>query len=158
MKSISRRKAVLGGVALCSVAGISRAAFANGDDFFGADEVPGKPIFVYFGTVKSDTGKYLDGVEVTMTITEPPMVLVVYTDILGRFRTLDAGRTLSDMGYTTEINSKNFKVGVATGGYRQIRQLNRAPANAKPGAAYEMNFIMTKDESMPEPPARLNID
>ena len=156
MKSISRRSALLGGVALCAGGGLSGAAFANGDDFFGADEVPGKPIFVYFGTVKSDTGKYLDGVEVTMEIADPPMTLVVYSDILGRFRTLDAGRTLTDMGY--EVNAKNFKVSVAAGGYRQIRQLNRAPANAKPGAAYEMNFIMTKDESMPEPPARLNID
>lgn len=156
MKSISRRKALLGGVALCTVAGLARTAFANGDDFFGADEIPGKPIFLYFGTVKSDEGKYLEGVEVTLEIADPPMSLVTYSDILGRFRTLDAGRTLTDMGY--EVNPKQITVSVARGGFRQIRRLSRAPANAKIGNAYEMNFVMTKDETMPDPPARLNID
>lgn len=156
MKSVSRRQVLQGGVVLCAVAGLSPAAFANGDDFFGADEVPGKPVFVYYGTIKSDDGKYLEGTEVTLEIADPPMTLVTYSDVLGRFRTLDAGRTLTDMGYGVEAS--NLTVNVAREGYRQVRRLNRAPANPKVGAAYEMNFIMTKDPTMPAPPARLGID
>ena len=49
MKPISRRKALFGGVAMCAAAGFADTAFANGDEFFGAEEIPGETQFVYFG-------------------------------------------------------------------------------------------------------------
>lgn len=151
MQSISRRKALLGGATLCAVAAVSRSALANGDEFFGADEIPGKPVFVYFGTIRSTEGKYLNAVEVTLEIAEPPMTLVSYSDVLGRFRTMDAGRTITDMGY--EVDPKNFTVTIAREGFKEVRRLNRAPMNAKPGAAYEINFTMGPDTSPPPPAA-----
>ena len=152
MKPVSRRKALISGVALCAATGISaggfsKAALANGEQFFGAEEVPGHPVFVYFGTVKSEGGKYLEATEVTLKITDPPMTFTAYTDILGRFRTLDAGRTLTDLGY--EVVPANFVVTVARDGYVQTRRMNRAPANAKEGA-FEINFVMGVDKSEPK--------
>ena len=154
MQSVSRRKALFGGVAVCAITALSRTAFANGDEFFGADEIPGRPVFVYFGTIRSDDGKYLNAVEVTLEIADPPMTLVSYSDVLGRFRTMDAGRTVADMGY--EVEAQNFKVSVAREGYREVRRLSRAPVKAKPGAAYEIDFIMTADPSQPGSGARAN--
>ena len=83
--------------------------------------------------------------EVTLEIIDPPMTLVTYSDILGRFRTADVGRTVADMGY--DVEAKNFSVSVALEGYREIRHLKRYPVNAKPGAAYEVDFVMTADPS-----------
>jgi len=147
MKPVSRRKALISGVALCAAAGLSKAALANGEEFFGAEEIPGHPVFVYFGTVKSEDGKYLEATEVTLKVTDPPMTFTSYTDILGRFRTLDAGRTLTDLGY--EVVPSNFVVSVARDGYVQTRRMNRAPANAKEGA-FEINFVMAPDKSEPK--------
>jgi len=144
MKPVSRIAGLICGVALCAAVGLSGTAFANGDEFFGAEEIPGEPVFVYFGTVKSDDGKYLEATEVTLKVSDPPMTFVVYTDILGRFRTLDAGRALSDLGY--EVDPSTYDVTVAREGYVQTRRMNRAPANAKEGA-YEINFIMSVDKN-----------
>ena len=149
MKPVSRRKALIGGVAISAAAALpavtggSKAALANGEEFFGAEEIPGHPVFVYFGTVKSEDGKYLEAAEVMLKVQDPPMTFTTFTDILGRFRTLDAGRTLTDLGYTYDGTS-NFVMSVTRDGWVQTRRMNRAPAHAKEGA-YEINFIMAPD-------------
>ncbi len=147
MKPISRRKALVGGAAICATAGLSRSVLANGDEFFGAEEIPGQTEFVYFGSVKDENGKYLDAVEVTFNITEPPLTYVSYTDILGRFRTLDAGRAIVDLGF--EVDTSNFEISVARDGYKQVRKMNRSPVRAKKGA-FEVNFVMAVDKEGPK--------
>lgn len=147
MKPISRRKALAGGVALCVAAGLSRNVLANGDEFFGAEEIPGQTEFVYFGSVKDDKGDYLDAVEVTLNIAEPPLTYVSYTDVLGRFRTLDAGRAIVDLGF--EVDARTFEISVARDGYKQVRRMNRSPARAKKGA-FEINFVMAIDKDAPK--------
>ncbi len=142
MKPISRRKALVGGVALVAAAGVGGRAFANGDEFFGAEEIPGQTEFVYFGSVKDEKGGYLDAVEVTFSISEPPLTYVSYTDVLGRYRTLDAGRAIVDLGY--EVDTSKFELNVARDGYMQTRRMNRSPSRAKKGA-FEINFVMEKD-------------
>lgn len=147
MKPISRRKALVGGAALCAVAGVSRHALANGDEFFGAEEIPGQTEFVYFGSVKDEKGDYLDAVEVTFNITEPPLTYVSYTDVIGRFRTLDAGRAIVDLGF--EVDPRNFEITVARDGYKQVRRMNRSPVRAKKGA-FEISFVMAIDKDAPK--------
>lgn len=142
MKSISRRKALVGVAALVATASVGRNALANGDEFFGAEEIIGQTEYVYFGSVKDEKGNYLDAVEVTFNISEPPLTYVSYTDILGRFRTLDAGRAIVDLGY--EVDTTKFQLNVARDGYMRTRRMNRSPLRAKKGA-FEINFVMEKD-------------
>jgi len=142
MKFISKRKALVGAAMLVAAASLAPNAFANGDEFFGAEEIPGHTEFVYFGSVKDEAGNYLDAVEVTLHVAEPPLTYVAYTDIIGRFRTLDVGRAIVDLGY--EVDTRNFQVHVARDGYKQVRMMNRAPLRAKKGA-FEINFVMAKD-------------
>jgi len=149
MRPISRRTALINGAALAAtglaVGSHTKAALANGEEFFGAEEIPGHPLFVYFGTVKSEDGKYLEAAEVMLKVVDPPMTFTTFTDILGRFRTLDAGRTLTDLGYEYDGTS-DFVMSVTRDGYVQTRRMNRAPAHAKEGA-YEINFVMAVDKT-----------
>lgn len=139
MKPISRRKALAGGVALAAAAGASGTALANGDEFFGAEEIPGETQFVFFGSVKDEQGKYLDGVEVVLDVLDPPLTYIAYTDVIGRFRTLDAGRVMVDLGY--DIDPSKLKLSVSLPGYVQTRRLSRVPTRAVKGA-FEINFVM----------------
>lgn len=141
MKPISRRKALISGAALCAAGSLSRDVFANGDEFFGAEEIPGQTEFVYFGSVKDEKGKYLDNVEVTLIVSDPPLTYLAYTDVLGRYRTLDAGRALLDLGY--EPDPQLMTLSVARIGYAQTRRMNRSPTRAKKGA-FEVNFVMSQ--------------
>jgi hypothetical protein len=43
---------------------LGRPAWSNGDMFFRSTEIPGKPQFVVFGSVKDDRGRYLDNATV----------------------------------------------------------------------------------------------
>ncbi len=141
MKPISRRKAIAGGVALCAAASVGREALANGDEFFGAEEIPGETQFVFFGSVKDEDGNYLDGVEVVLDVLDPPLTYIAYTDVIGRFRTLDAGRVMVDLGY--DIDPSKLKLSVTLPGYVQTRKLSRVPTRATKGA-YEISFVMKK--------------
>jgi hypothetical protein len=138
MKKYSARLALFVGMSLY-VTMSGRAAIANGDSFFGAEEIPGQTEFVYFGSVKDTDGNYLEGVEVTLDVADPPLTYVAYTDVIGRFRTLDAGRAVVDLGY--EVDTSKFSLYVARDGYKQVRKLDRTPRRAKKGA-YEVNFVM----------------
>ena len=142
MKPVSRRKSLADAVALCVCAGVSRSAFADGDDFFGALEIPGDPEFVYFGSVKDSQGNVLEGVEVMLEVSEPLLAWVSFTNFMGRYRTVDAGRAVVDLGY--EVDVSKLTVTVALDGYTMVRRINRAPARAKKGA-YELNFVMAPD-------------
>jgi hypothetical protein len=142
MKTFSRRTALFGGAALCAVAVSGRAALANGDVFFEAEEIPGQTEFVYFGSVKDDDGNYLEGAIVTTVVKEPQLTYDAYTNVLGRYRTLDVGRAVVDLGF--EIDPKIFDVTVTLPGYTQVRRFNRGRAGQNKGAV-ELNFVMKKN-------------
>lgn len=142
MKSFSIRLALFASIGMLAAAGLGREALANGDEFFGAEEIPGQTEFVYFGSVKDAEGNYLDAVEVTLNVSEPPLTYVAYTDVIGRFRTLDAGRAIVDLGY--EVDTTKFSLSVARDGFKQVRKLDRTPRRAKKGA-FEVNFVMDVD-------------
>lgn len=143
MSSFSRRKLLTGGAALIAAAGLSRTALANGDVFFEAEEIPGQTEFVYFGSVKDEGGDYLDGATVTIDVSDPHLTYDAYTNVLGRYRTLDVGRAIVDLGF--EVDPSKVTVTVYKRGYTMTRRLDRRPVRAKKGA-FEMNFVMAKDK------------
>ena len=141
MKALSRRKALLGGAALCAASAAGKSVLANGDVFFEAEEIPGQTEFVYFGSVKDEDGKYLDGATVSTTVTDPHLTYDAYTNVLGRYRTLDVGRVVVDLGFP--VDSSKFELTVFMPGYTMVRRLNRGRAGQNKGAV-EVNFIMAK--------------
>jgi hypothetical protein len=131
------------GAAFAAVVAAGRTALANGDVFFEAEEIPGKTEFVYFGSVKDEDGNFLDNVTVTIDVSDPHLTYDAYTTVLGRYRTLDVGRAVIDLGY--ELDPKKVTVTAFKRGYTVTRKMDRRPARASKGA-FEMNFIMKKDE------------
>lgn len=118
-------------------------ARANGDDFFAVQEVPGNPEYVVFGSVKDDRGNYLTSAVVTVEVAEPVLIYQATTNILGRFRSVDVGRAIIDLGY--DIDPAQIKVTVAAPGYVVARRLNRSSSRRVRGA-FEIDFVMRKNE------------
>lgn len=146
MTLFTRRKVLGLGAVLSAVVAVSSTALANGDVFFEAEEIPGQTEFVYFGSVKDEAGNYLDNATVTIDVSDPHLTYDAYTNILGRFRTLDVGRAVVDLGF--EVDPKTVTMSVYKPGYKLARTMDRRPARAKKGA-FEVNFIMAKDTSPP---------
>lgn len=143
MSSFTRRKLLAGGAALVAAAGLTRSALANGDVFFEAEEIPGQTEFVYFGSVKDEDGNYLDGATVTTDVSDPHLTYDAYTNVLGRYRSLDVGRAVIDLGF--EVDPSKITVTVFKRGYTMVRRMNRGSPRRKKGA-FEMNFVMAKDK------------
>jgi hypothetical protein len=141
MTDFSRRKLVGIGAAVAAAA-VTPKAFANGDVFFEAEEIPGKTEFVYFGAVRDEEGNYLDGATVTIDVSEPHLTYDAYTNILGRYRTLDVGRAIVDLGF--EVDPSKVTVTAYKQGFKMTRRMDRRPGRAKKGA-YEMNFVMARE-------------
>jgi hypothetical protein len=117
-------------------------ARADGDDFFIPEEVAGKPEYVVFGSVKDDRGNYISAAVVTVEVEEPVLIYEATTNILGRFRTVDVGRAISDLGY--DVDPSRIKVSVSAPGYVLMRRLNRNSPRRTHGAV-EIDFLMKKE-------------
>lgn len=113
--------------------------WANGDLFFEAMEIPGKPEYVIFGNVKDERGKYLAGATVTVNVAEPMLSYTAETSVIGRYRTLDIGRAITGLGY--EVDPSRIEVTVTHPGYSVARRAYRGKFGQKKGAV-EMNFVM----------------
>ncbi len=133
--------AIAAGVLVSLSAGLAQSALANGDEFFGLEEM-GPVDFLYFGSVKDDKGQFLSGAEVTLKVSDPELIFVEQTDVIGRFRTMDVGRQLLDRGY--DVDPTTFSLSVAMPGYKQVRKLDRRPGRLNKGS-FEVNFVMVKD-------------
>ena len=114
-------------------------ARADGDDFFEAQETPGKPVYVVFGSVKDDRGNYLSKAVVTVEVAEPVLIYDTTTNILGRFRTVDVGRAVTDLGY--DVDPAQIEISVSAPGYVPMRRLKRDSPRRKQGAI-EIDFVM----------------
>lgn len=117
-------------------------AWANGDLFFEAAEIPGKPVYVIFGNVKDDRGRYIESATVTVKVAEPRLAYTSQTGILGRFRTLDIGRAIQGLGY--EVDPSQIEVTIEFPGYHVVRRLHRGKRGQNKGAI-EMNFVLEKE-------------
>lgn len=122
---------------------LDMGAYADGDDFFEALEIPGKPEYVVFGNVKDDRGNYVSTAVVTVAVADPILIYETTTTILGRFRTLDVGRAISDLGY--DVDPAQIKVSVSAPGYVLIRRFHRASPRQKRGAV-EIDFLMRNEK------------
>jgi hypothetical protein len=117
-------------------------SWGDGEPFFAAMEIPGKPEYVVFGSVKDDQGTFLRGANVTIKVSDPAMMSVATTDTMGRFRTLDVGRAIKDMGY--DVDASHIDVSVAHPGYHMARKFNRGRGGQNSGAI-EVDFVMERD-------------
>ncbi|MBY0510559.1 MAG: hypothetical protein K2P94_10475 [Rhodospirillaceae bacterium] len=122
---------------------VTTPAWANGDVFFEAEEIPGQTEYVVFGSIKDENGKFLDGVTVTIEVAEPHLSYDSYTNVLGRFRTLDVGRAVKDLGYT--MDARKVSLTLFKSGYKMVRQLNRGRVGQNEGAV-EVNFVMAPND------------
>ena len=139
MKKLTRREVLLAGVATAAAA---RTGWANGDLFFAeATEIPGRTGFVYFGAVKSEEGGYLADAVVTVKASDPNLIYVAYTNVIGRYRSPDVGRAIVDLGY--EVDATKIQVTARKEGYETIRRLYRGKARQNKGAV-EMDFTMRR--------------
>lgn len=135
-------RALCGFVLLASIVW-ARAAWPNGDLFFEAAEIPGKPEYVLFGNVKDERGKYVEAAVVTVFVKEPRLNYTSQTDILGRFRTLDIGRAIRGLGY--EVDPSQIDIVIESPGLRVARRVYRGKRGQNKGAV-EINFVMERDE------------
>jgi hypothetical protein len=120
-----------------------KSARADGDDFFEAQEIPGIPVYVVFGSVKDDRGNYLSNAVVTVEVAEPVLIYETTTNLLGRFRTVDVGRAVTDLGY--DVDPAQIEVSVSAPGYVPMRRLKRGSPRRKQGAA-EIDFVMKREK------------
>jgi hypothetical protein len=118
-------------------------AYADGDDFFGAIEVPGDPIYVMFGSVKDDRGNYLSNVRVTVEVAEPALIYDTSTNMIGRFRTVDVGRAVTELGY--DVDPAQIEISVTAPGYSLVSRFKRDSLRRTQGFV-EVDFVMALEE------------
>jgi len=116
---------------------------ADGDDFFAVQEIPGNPQYVVFGSVRDDRGNYVSTALVTIEVAEPVLTYETTTNILGRFRSVDIGRAITDLGY--DLDPAQINVSVTAPGYALVRRFNRYSPRRNYGAV-EIDFLMTKEK------------
>jgi hypothetical protein len=125
-----------------AVCASARPARSNGDLFFRFAEIPGNPEYVIFGNVKDDQGNYLNHAVVTVSASVHQLEFIAQTDVLGRFRTPDIGRAITDLGF--EVDPSLITVTVEYAGYHIAHREYRGKYQQKKGAI-EMDFRMEKN-------------
>lgn len=153
MRAIDRRKALLVSFAILNSIHLPRLAWANGDEFFRFDAFKSGSIenqTVFVGSVKDESGQYISNATITVTVTVPteqgdkPVSYNAYTDILGRYRSLDATSVVLVLEeIEIAVTPEMVDVTVEKPGYTMIRRLRRGKASQKKGAI-EIDFTMAK--------------
>lgn len=130
-------------VLAAAAAGAAMPASSNGDTFFNTREIPGNPQYVVFGSVKDVKGHYLKDVTVTVSVVKHMVELSAHTDVLGRYRTLDVGRSIEDLGYP--VDPSLIIVSVDYPGYHIAHREYRGKYRQSHGAV-EIDFVMAKNQ------------
>lgn len=132
-------------------------ALADGDDFFAFQSRTFNPDGSravakngFFGSVRDDDGNMLRDATLTVAVTiqteegARQVNYNSYTNVIGRYRTLDATNVVSDLlGIKADLKPGDIKlVGVEKKGYAMVRRVNRS----RPGqtGVVEIDFIMKK--------------
>ena len=151
MSTASRRRIFVVAAALMSGLGVRGPARANGDDFFDyiVPEGPIEKQIIYYGSVKDDKGNLLNDATITISVTVPeefsaePVTYNAYTNIVGRFRTMNATSIVASLlGVEVELDRANVALTAEKEGYKMLRKLNRG-RSGKLGPV-ELNFVMAK--------------
>ena len=125
---------------------------ANGDDFFEIIDVPLDDQLIFVGTVKDEEGNYLQDALVRWRATgsvgesgdEHTSTAGTFTNVLGRFRTVDVARIVVREG--AQLDTKRVEFTVEKQGYEMVRQLIRNRGR-QPMGLQEIDFVMRKSES-----------
>ncbi len=127
--------------------GMPRGARCDGDDFFlDMRGMPRETELIYIGVVKDEEGKYLQGAIVRAELALEMDSGVRYlkydsvTDVLGRYRTRNLGRTI--IGLDLEIDPKKVTLTALKDGYTIKRSYVRSPRTQT--RLIEVDFLMTK--------------
>ena len=130
--------------------------YANGDDFFEIIDVPMDDQLIFVGTVKDEEGNYLQDALVRWRATGPvgaegdehTSTAGTWTNMLGRFRTVDVARIVAREG--AELNPQKIEFAVEKQGYEMVRQLIRNRGRERMGLQ-EIDFVMRKTEQAQDP-------
>jgi len=120
--------------------------FANGDAFFDDNGMPLEEDLVYFGSVKDEKGGYVQDAivraNITFTLESGPRQLSydVKTNVIGRYRTINLGRTF--IGFGVEADPNLITLSVRKEGYSEVRKLNRSKYGQT--QSIEVDFVMAK--------------
>ncbi|MCB2106064.1 MAG: carboxypeptidase regulatory-like domain-containing protein [Rhodobacteraceae bacterium] len=131
------------GLAYLALSAPDMGARADGDAFFEPQEIPGNPIYVMFGSVKDERGNYLSSAKVTVNVAEPVLIYDTTTNILGRFRTVDVGRAIIELGY--DLDPAQIDVSVSAAGYVLERRFKRNSLRQTQGII-EIDFVMAREK------------
>ncbi len=135
---------------------LSIDAYADGDDFFEIIDVPLDNQLIFVGTVKDEDGNYLQDALVRWRATGPvsaegdehTSTAGTWTNILGRFRTVDVARIVAREG--AQLDSERVEFTVEKSGYEMVRQLIRNRGR-QPMGLQEIDFVMRKSEPAQDP-------
>ena len=139
--TLSRLLVLFMAAASCSIAG---TAWADCDSFFLSTEIPGNPQYVVYGSVKDENGRRIENATVRVYVVEHMIDLETKTDVLGRFRTPDVGRVITEMGY--EVDPSLITVAIIYPGYHIAHREYRGRRGQKQGAV-EMDFRLKKNRT-----------
>lgn len=140
MKIRSKRARLFGSAAFCVVLAISGLAWANGEEFFDPAK-DGSIDLVYFGHIKDQSGRVLDGANITIMVNNPSLLEsfpAFKNDAPGHFRSEDFGAWIKTRGW--DPVPEQTKIVVEVAGYE------KATANVprKVDGPVEVNFVMKK--------------
>ena len=125
-------------------------AHADGDDYFKGVVVPLTDQLVFVGSVKDESGAHVKGARVTWRVrTEEAgggqeLTAGTYTDLLGRYRTVDVKHAAATAGLSLVPTAVD--VTVTKPGYTQVKRLRRAPTTQTMGLI-EVDFVVAKTKS-----------
>ena len=96
-----------------------------------------------FGSVKDDRGNYLSNARVTVEVAEPTLIYDTTTNIIGRFRTVDVGRAITELGYY--VDPTQIEISVSAPGYVPMRRFKRDSLR-RTQRIIEIDFVMTREK------------
>jgi hypothetical protein len=129
---------------------------ADGDDFFEIIDVPMDHQLIFVGTVKDEDGNYMKGTLVRWKATgtvgvegeEHTSTAGTWTNMLGRFRTVDIARIVSREG--AKLDPQRVEFTVEKSGYEMVSRLIRTRGRERMGIQ-EIDFVMQKSEPIQVP-------
>lgn len=131
------------------------SAGANGDAFFRFDvfdmsDTPLEEQTIFAGSVKDVDGKYVHDATITVSVTIPtargvrPVTYNAYTNVVGRYRTLDVAAVILAMEEIEyDVDPREVEVTVEKEGYEVVRKLDRSRSSQQ-GGVFEIDFVLAR--------------
>lgn len=131
-----------------------RLGLANGDDFFNNPldaKVPLDQQMVFIGNVRDGAGNVVENAAINVSVRVPPgyslepVTFSAYTNVIGRYRTLDVLSVVASMiGADVDLKPQAVEITAKKAGYTMSRRMNRARASQNRGL-FEVNFVLERE-------------